>query len=147
MALGQHLSLVLSTGGCIDYLPGAPGTLGSFASLVVVWMLSERVWPIQTPITVGLLLVGATTSASAERCIGSKGPKAIMMDEIVRMVVAWLALLYPAGCVVAGFGLLHILDISNPIGVLRRLLCGGLCSMTLQRRCLQISFGKVSLRS
>jgi hypothetical protein len=95
----------------------------------------------------GSLVDGVMTSGSAERCLRVMAPKVIAIDEFVRMAAAWLALLYLAGYVVAAFGLLCILDILKPIGVLECLPGGVLCSMTLQRPCSHISFGEVSLTS
>ena len=63
----------------------------------------------------------ASTSAAAERRLGTKDPRVIVIDEIVGMVLALLGIPYQMGYVVAAFCLFRALDIFKPIGALERL--------------------------
>jgi phosphatidylglycerophosphatase A len=69
----------------------------------------------------GLFLLGVATSGSAEHRLGTKDHGAIVIDEIVGMVMALLAVPYQVGYIVGAFCLFRIFDVLKPIGVLERL--------------------------
>jgi phosphatidylglycerophosphatase A len=121
MPLGLRLSVLIATGGYTGYLPRAPGTAGSIIGLGIGWVLSRWALPIQVAVVVGLFLLGVSTSSSAERGLGIKDHKAIVIDEIVGMALALLGVPLQVGYVVAAFCLFRLLDIVKPIAVLERL--------------------------
>jgi Phosphatidylglycerophosphatase A len=97
-------------------VPGAPGTAGSVAGLVVVWILAKWPLPLQAAAVTGLFLLGVAISGSAERWLDTKDPGAIVIDEIVGMILALLAVPHQIGYVVAAFFLFRLLDILKPLG-------------------------------
>ncbi len=121
MPLAQHLSLFLATGGYLGFLPGAPGTAGSIAGLGVVWVLSKWPVPLQATAVTGLFLVGVVASGNAEQWLGIKDHRAIVIDEIVGMVLALLALPHQIGYIVAAFCVFRVLDVVKPMAFLERL--------------------------
>jgi phosphatidylglycerophosphatase A len=121
MPLARHASLFLATGGYLGFLPGAPGTAGSIAGLGVVWILSTWSLALQAAVVTGLFVLGVVTSGNAEHWLGAKDHRAIIIDEIVGMVLALLALPHRVGYVVAAFCLFRVLDVVKPIASLERL--------------------------
>lgn len=121
MPLARHLSLFFATGGYLGFLPGAPGTAGSIVGLALFWMLAKWSFPLQAAAVTGLFLLGVVTSGIAEHRLGTKDPRAVVVDEIVGMVVALLTLPHRAGYVVAAFCLFRFFDICKPLSALERL--------------------------
>lgn len=119
--LGQHAAVFVATGGYVGYLPGAPGTAGSVVGLLLWWLLSTWTLPAQIAWLVGLLALGVASASHAEQWFGVKDHRAIVIDEIVGMYLALLALPVQAGFVIAAFVLFRTLDILKPMAALERL--------------------------
>lgn len=119
--LGQRFFVFIATGGCVGYLPGAPGTAGSVVGLLLWWPLSTRGLPVQIGWLVALFGLGVVSAGQAERWFGVKDHSAIVIDEIVGMCLALFGLPFGAGFVIAGFVLFRALDILKPLPALERL--------------------------
>lgn len=119
--LGQHVAVFIATGGYVGYLPGAPGTAGSVLGLLLSGLLSR--WPLnaQVGLLVGLFTLGVASASVAEQWLGAKDHRAIVIDEIVGMSLALLALPFQAGFVIVGFVVFRALDILKPMAALERL--------------------------
>jgi phosphatidylglycerophosphatase A len=61
------------------------------------------------------------TASCAERWFGTKDHRAIVIDEIVGMVLALLALPFRIGYVIAAFVLFRALDIFKPLPAIEHL--------------------------
>jgi phosphatidylglycerophosphatase A len=119
--LTRQVSVFIATGGYVGYLPSAPGTAGSVQGLLLSWLLST--WPLYRQIgcTLALSALGVMTATRAERTLGVKDPRAIVVDEIVGMALALVGLPFQAGYVIAAFILFRALDIIKPMAALERL--------------------------
>jgi phosphatidylglycerophosphatase A len=97
----------------VGYAPIAPGTVGSAATVLVLWL-----FPVSVVSRLVFLLVvtvaGIAASTRVERLTGRKDPGIIVVDEVAGMTlsVLWLPLT-PAVLVVA-FLLFRAFDIVKP---------------------------------
>lgn len=123
-----RLRLALATVLGLGSTPVAPGTAGSMAGLVLVWVL----WQLAGPVAVaaGAVVVSAVGIWAAEgtaRHLGEEDPSRVVIDEVAGQMVAlvWLPPTVPV--LAAGFLLFRLFDIMKPFPV-RRLekLPGGL---------------------
>lgn len=128
MDLARKLVLGVATGGYIGYIPVAPGTFGSIVGVAVYWGLSFFQWPIILLLLVILAAFAIWIADQAEALLQVEDPKQVVIDEIVGMSAALVAL--PALPLVwaAGFFLFRFFDILKPfpIGYLEKRCPGGL---------------------
>jgi len=128
MDLTRKLVLALATGGYVGYMPVAPGTFGSVVGVAVYWLISFL------PLPAGLLLIAGFAAGAvwiahqAEAALRVKDPSQVVIDEVIGMMVALLAL--PASPLLwaAGFLLFRFFDILKPfpISYLEKRCPGGL---------------------
>jgi phosphatidylglycerophosphatase A len=119
--LGQRACLFIATGGYVGYLPGAPGTAGSFLGLGLSWLSASYSPNVQIGFLLVLFLLGVVTAGSAERWYGIKDHGSIIIDEIVGMALALAMLPFQTGYVIPAFILFRFFDIIKPIASLERL--------------------------
>ena len=97
------------------YAPVASGTVGSFVTVVALWLL-----PLTRPrILVALVvvtLVGVWAGSRAERLLGRKDPGVIVIDEVAGMLlsVALLPLPLTVPVLITAFLLFRLFDIWKP---------------------------------
>ena len=133
------LNRLFITFGGTGLSPKAPGTVGSFAALLVALLLLEIV-PMQTlfMLTIVITIVGIFEINKYEKETGTHDDKSIVIDEVSGM---WLALMLALGvsqqmdytyaheiAVVGSFAAFRLFDIWKPsiIGTIDRKLKGGL---------------------
>ena len=115
------LARLISTGLGIGYFPIAPGTMGALAILILYWIMP----PISTRelliIIFVLTIVGiysaTLTEEEVKQKLGSeKGvdPKIVIIDEIIGMLIALVAIPKTAKYVIAAFFLFRVFDIVKP---------------------------------
>lgn len=108
------LILFIATGGGVGYLPKAPGTWGSLLALPLNLLLlrlpSQGYWLALTLI----LLLAVYSAGAAEKILDRKDPGAIVIDEIIGMLIALIAV--PAQPVIwlSAFLLFRFFDIAKP---------------------------------
>jgi phosphatidylglycerophosphatase A len=119
--VGQHAAVFIATGGYVGYFREAPGTAGSVLGIALSWLLSRWSLHVQVGLLLSLFILGVVTASCAERWFGTKDHRAIVIDEIVGMVLALLALPFRIGYVIAAFALFRALDIFKPLPVLEHL--------------------------
>lgn len=108
------LILFIATGGGVGYLPKVPGTWGSLLALPLNLLLlrlsSQGYW-----LALSLILLLAVYSAgAAEKILDRKDPGTIVIDEIIGMLIALIAV--PAQPVIwlSAFLLFRFFDIAKP---------------------------------
>jgi len=115
------LARLISTGLGIGYFPIAPGTMGALAILILYWIMP----PISTLelliIIFVLTIVGiysaTLTEEEVKQKLGSeKGvdPKIVIIDEIIGMLIALVAIPKTTKYVIAAFLLFRVFDIVKP---------------------------------
>ena len=127
------------TFGATGLAPKAPGTVGSFAALVV-GLLILQVLPMQTffMLTLLITIIGIFEINKYEKLTNSHDDKSIVIDEVSGM---WITLMFAIPtvenmnfsyayeiAVIASFGAFRLFDIWKPslIGVIDRKVKGGL---------------------
>ena len=133
------LNRLFITFGATGLAPKAPGTVGSFAALVV-GLLILQLLPMQTffMLTLVITIIGIFEINKYEKLTNSHDDKSIVIDEVSGM---WITLMFalPTAqsmsfpyayevAVLASFGAFRLFDIWKPslIGVIDRKVKGGL---------------------
>jgi len=118
------LARCIATGFGIGYFPYGPGTMGALALTVGYWFAPEIEWIWFVVLLIMGTVVGVVSSSLTERFIQiSSGdqthsdPQIIVIDEIVGMLFALLALPKTATFVAAAFVLFRFFDIVKPFPV------------------------------
>ncbi|UCE06879.1 MAG: phosphatidylglycerophosphatase A [bacterium] len=112
---------VISTGLGAGYSPIAPGTVGAFMILIVYWISPEiSCWQLLM-IIFGLSALGIYTATITEKEVKAnlgpdKGndPGIIVIDEIIGMLIALIAIPKTTFFLIAAFILFRIFDILKP---------------------------------
>ena len=133
------LNRLFITVGATGLAPKAPGTVGSFAALIV-GLLILQVLPMQTffMLTLVITIIGIFEINKYEKLTNSHDDKSIVIDELSGM---WITLMFALPTaqsmsfpyayeisVLASFGAFRLFDIWTPslIGVIDRKVKGGL---------------------
>lgn len=97
----------------IGYLPIAPGTLGSLASLVLYYFICHNA-VLMAAVILAIITLGFITAGKVERMFEEKDPGEIVIDEFAGMLIALYRLPPTMGYVVTGFLLFRFFDIVKP---------------------------------
>ena len=133
------LNRLFITFGGTGLAPKAPGTVGSFAALIVGVLLLELV-PMQTffMLTLAITIIGIFEINKYEKATGSHDDKSIVIDEVSGM---WIALMFALAsaqtmsydyayeiAILGSFAAFRLFDIWKPsvIGTIDRKVKGGL---------------------
>lgn len=109
--------MLIATGFYSGYLPKAPGTWGSLVGLLLFFLLHRLSLPVYLAVVAGLFIVGFFTAGGAEKILDSKDPGIIVIDEIVGILVAMIAVPLTPLTMIIGFILFRIFDIAKPFPV------------------------------
>jgi len=110
----KRLSLILSSGLGLGYLPKAPGTFGTLWGVLLFYLsrsLNPWVMALGTLIFIGLAIL---LSEGAERALGTHDSSAIVIDEVAGYLVAVLGLTFDFWVAVLAFALFRLFDIWKP---------------------------------
>lgn len=122
------LKFVLSAFG-LGFLPLIPGTWGSLGGLLIVWLISRYpVTPVADLIVFFLLLlVTSTLLSSYLKAIEYKehDPQYVVMDEVLGILITFIALPFTWITALIGFILFRFFDIVKPLGIRRVEKVGG----------------------
>jgi len=106
--------LVAAVGPC-GFVPVAPGTVGSFAGLALVWLLRANGWGWLEPALLAVVLsVGVLASRVTETAYQRRDPGVIVIDEVAGMLVTLMAVPVGVGGAVLAFALFRVFDILKP---------------------------------
>ena len=106
--------LVAAVGPC-GFAPVAPGTIGSFAGLALVWLLRANGWGWLEPVLLAVVLsVGVLASQVTETVYQRRDPGVIVIDEVAGMLVTLMAVPVGVGGAVLAFALFRVFDILKP---------------------------------
>jgi len=121
---GHLVSLGLGAG----LVSKAPGTWGSLLALPLFLVMQPHGEAAYLALVAGLFLAGIYLSGRTARALGVHDHNAIVIDEIVGMLVTWIAVDPGWFAVIAGFVLFRFFDILKPWPVSRvdRSVTGGL---------------------
>lgn len=109
-----RLAILVSTLGGVGYLPWAPGTWASAASLLLVWALSSG--PAEWRY-LGLIIVvglGAWSSLISDTHWNTQDNGRIVIDETAGILVTFLVAPFTGWTATLGFLLFRLFDITKP---------------------------------
>lgn len=97
------------------YAPVASGTVGSFVTVVAIWLLPLTPLRIAVALVV-VVLVGVWAGSRVERVLGKKDPGVIVIDEVAGMLLSVILLPRPhtIPVLVTAFLLFRLFDIWKP---------------------------------
>ncbi len=107
------ISKLLATVFFVGYLPVAPGTFGTFAGMLFVWLLKPDIGT-QFAVLVAVLVVGTVASGIAEQTFGQKDCRHIVIDEFAGYLCSIILLPLTPVYMVAAFFLFRFFDILKP---------------------------------
>ena len=121
------LSKIIATVFFIGYIPFAPGTFGSLAGLIFIWVFKPDTVQQISILTAGFI-IGVLSSHIVEKDSGIKDSKHIVIDEFIGYLVSIIFLPLTPGYVVAAFFLFRFFDILKPppIRNLEKIFSGGI---------------------
>ena len=95
------------------YAPVASGTVGSFVTVVAIWLLPLTPLRIAVALVV-VTVVGVWAGSRVERVLGRKDPGIIVIDEVAGMLLSVILLPRTIPVLVTAFLLFRLLDIWKP---------------------------------
>jgi phosphatidylglycerophosphatase A len=112
----RRLALLIATCGYVGFAPVAPGTFGSAAGVVLVYLtrsFDAGPW-VEPTLIVALFAAGVWAAASTERQLAKTDPGLVVIDEVVGMLITvmWIPVT-PLGAL-AGFVVFRVLDVVKP---------------------------------
>lgn len=113
MKIRQEIIKVISTVFYAGYLPLIPGTFGSFAGIVVYYLIKNNIFSFLF-FTILITIVGFFVTGEAEKIFRKKDASFIVIDEVSGMLLSLLFLPYDLSLVVIAFFLFRILDTLKP---------------------------------
>lgn len=115
----NRLALILATWFGAGYCPFAPGTAGSLAAIVIVYLLRRYAEPWHFAIAAAVLAIPAVWAAGeTARIVGKKDPGIVVVDEVIGqwITIAGAPAIDWRTCLVA-FALFRLFDIWKPAPV------------------------------
>lgn len=113
----QRAAVFLATTFLSGYFPVAPGTVGSFFAIVVLWLVAPVSWILLTVLSIIFFLAGVWAAAQSDRYWETKDSGRINWDECVGMVVSMIYLPKIWVLFLAAFFLFRFFDILKPFPV------------------------------
>ncbi len=114
----ERLIRLFSTFFYVGMIPFAPGTMGSFAGLLV--FLSANDAPLVCAVLFALIVgLGFFSAGRAESVFAKKDPREVVIDEAAGIFIVFFMVPVHALNLLAGFVLYRVLDIFKPFPVRR----------------------------
>lgn len=110
----KQIVLGLSSVGGAGYLPKAPGTFGTLVALPVWWLFSDFKLLPYILVTAALILLAIWASAEANKIYEDHDASQIVIDEVVGLLCAAVAVPFRWQQVIVVFLLFRFFDILKP---------------------------------
>lgn len=95
------------------YSPVASGTVGSFVTLIALWLIPFTTLALLVTLAI-VTLVGIWAGSRVERAIDAKDPGIIVIDEVAGMLLSVIGLPRSIPVLVTAFLLFRVFDIWKP---------------------------------
>jgi len=109
----SNLAVLLASVLYIGYAPIAPGTFGSFAAAVAVWIFQPGLMALAVS-AVLVFFIGLWASGETARAVGREDPGLVVIDEVAGYLVSVMFLPLTPGYIIAAFFLFRFFDILKP---------------------------------
>ena len=110
----ENLSLFISTFFYIGNIKIAPGTIASFATLILWWTLIPLDFTIRLLLFIFFLIISILAIESSLVLFDEKDPQCIVIDEFIGMSIPMLFIIDSIIIAVASFILFRLFDIFKP---------------------------------
>lgn len=126
-SISSAISKIIATVFFIGYIPFAPGTFGSLAGLLFIWLLQPSA-VFQIMIILSVFAAGILSARIAEQEFGEKDSSRIVIDEFAGYLIAVAFLPLSAGYLIAAFFLFRLFDLvkPSPIRNIEKIFSGGM---------------------
>lgn len=126
-SISSAISKIIATVFFIGYIPFAPGTFGSLAGLLFIWLLKPSA-VFQIMIILFVFVAGILSARIAEQEFGEKDSSRIVIDEFAGYLIAVAFLPLSAGYLIAAFFLFRLFDLAkpSPIRNIEKMFSGGI---------------------
>lgn len=114
MNLRAKALIFLATGLGIGYIPLIPGTFGTLPGLPLCYLLAKVPTAVAGGAIIVIILVSMWIADQAEKSLGQKDPRKIVIDEIAGLTVALGGLPFEFLTVIAGFAAFRVFDALKP---------------------------------
>jgi phosphatidylglycerophosphatase A len=111
--LKNSLVKAIATFFGVGYLPLIPGTFGSMVGLIIFFYVNKSIF-LYGSFVVSLLFLGFLSAGKAERILGQKDHRAIIIDEIAGMLLSLIFVPFDLKLIFIGFFLFRLLDTLKP---------------------------------
>ena len=117
MQIKQRAGIILATTLGSGYSPFAPGTVGALIAAVVLWVVPPVSWSLLLALSVLVYLLGVRAAQISDQVWQTKDCGRINWDEVLGMMVTFIAVPKSALVWCAGFLLFRFFDILKPFPV------------------------------
>lgn len=126
-SISSAISKIIATVFFIGYIPFAPGTFGSLAGLLFIWLLKPSAI-FQIMIILSVFVAGILSARIAEQEFGEKDSSRIVIDEFAGYLIAVAFLPLSAGYLIAAFFLFRLFDLVKPLPIrnIEKIFSGGI---------------------
>lgn len=108
----KGVSRCLATFFYVGYLPKAPGTWGSLATIPLIVFLHNDI--VYAAVVVALIIVGTYVSQQMSVVEGVSDPKEVVIDEVAGMMITMFLIPVSIFSLVMGLALFRFFDIFKP---------------------------------
>jgi phosphatidylglycerophosphatase A len=151
----RFITKLLSTFFYVGYLPLIPGTFGSLAGIILIYLI-ELYALNYVLLTVAVIAIGFLVCGRAEKAMAKNDPRFVVIDEVSGMLLSLVFIPYDIKLVVLAFILFRVLDTLKPypagrlerlkgsVGIMSDDLIAGLYTNLILQVVLRVTSFKVS---
>ncbi len=113
MSIFNSIIIALSTFFYVGYLPLIPGTFGSFAAMLFVYLFRGDILSYGL-FTLLVILVGLLVAGRAENILNKKDAPCIVIDEVAGVFISFMFVPFDLKLFIIGFIVFRLLDTLKP---------------------------------
>ena len=117
MTFKNRVIIFLATGAGLGKIPFAPGTFGTFAGILFVFILKIINPEYETFCVVAFIIFAIWVADEAEKILKQKDPGCIVIDEIAGYIVTMVGIPLSITTIATGFVFFRLFDILKPLPV------------------------------
>ncbi len=112
--VARFLVIVGATAGGAGLSPVAPGTVGTVVGVALFWLMAQLPLYAYVVVLLGLIALAVWLAGLAERVFPGQDNQHIVIDEVVGLLTATIAVPFTYKTAIAAFIVFRIFDIAKP---------------------------------